>query len=222
MKRDVKDICSRILTRYKKEVRVIALDRGRIMLLVSGKRREIKSYASQLDKTVEVKLISDYLGNILQWDSVTYKKLSDLDIIFDPVHFLDPLQDIIASGEVEGTKEAIMGKFLAIEGHMKKIEAIKRKVVDNLYNSSIEISQALLIKEHGVYSKPKDTPSLLQKRFVKKKRLEARYVETLNKIIVLSKSLEHGKIKTISGKEIDLLLRDVDSYTSRLLDLLEK
>ncbi len=61
----------------------------------------------------------------------------------------------------------------------------------------------------------------MKRIFVEKENiLEQKYVDILEKICVkYYKGFEHGKIKEVSGKEIDELLKDADDYMNRLKEL---
>ena len=50
----------------------------------------------------------------------------------------------------------------------------------------------------------------------KEKMLEDKFVKTLEKVIDVRKSIEHGEKKDVTGKEIDELLNESDKYLKRI------
>ena len=67
---------------------------------------------------------------------------------------------------------------------------------------------------------PKETVQLLEEIFVKKEKLlEMKYVKILEKIRKFFKDMEYGKVKQISGKEIDEILKDTEEYLQRIKKL---
>ncbi|TSC71309.1 MAG: hypothetical protein G01um101448_1236, partial [Parcubacteria group bacterium Gr01-1014_48] len=59
--------------------------------------------------------------------------------------------------------------------------------------------------------------------FVKKEKiLEKKYVEILEKVRQYYKDIEHQKVKEVTGKEVDDLLRDADAYMKRIKKLFEQ
>ena len=59
--------------------------------------------------------------------------------------------------------------------------------------------------------------------FVKKEGiLEDKYVKILEKNIKVRKELEHGSKKEISGKDVDVLLKDAEDYLKRIKELFEQ
>jgi hypothetical protein len=66
-----------------------------------------------------------------------------------------------------------------------------------------------------------ETVTEMQKIFVdKEKLLEQKYVDILDNIAIkYYKGYEHEKVKEVSGKEVDKLLKDVEDYMKRLKDL---
>jgi hypothetical protein len=66
----------------------------------------------------------------------------------------------------------------------------------------------------------KETPKVFKEVFYdKEKIIEKRYVDILEKGVRLFKEYEHGKLKEISGKEIDVLMKDTDDYIKRMKKL---
>jgi uncharacterized protein (UPF0332 family) len=84
-------------------------------------------------------------------------------------------------------------------------------------------SQAALMLYGVSPPTPKETVALMNQIFVEKEELlEKKYVDILQKIITLYKQYEHEENKTITGKEIDELLKESKDYLDRLKKLMEQ
>jgi len=71
---------------------------------------------------------------------------------------------------------------------------------------------------------PKETVAEMKRIFVdKEKLLEKKYWDILDEIVIkYYKGYEHGKVKEVSGKDIDRLLKDSEDYLKRLKELREE
>src|SRR3989344_3310618 len=67
---------------------------------------------------------------------------------------------------------------------------------------------------------PLETIELMNEIFVKKEKLiEEKYVKFLEKVRNYYKDIEHGKVKEVSGKEIDELVKETRDYLERIKKL---
>jgi uncharacterized protein (UPF0332 family) len=133
-----------------------------------------------------------------------------------------PWKLLLKMGKIKPSPEAI-DRFMSMGDKTKEI--IKQKLLDivvgDLYWSVITPSQALLmlygIPPPNVYETVKE----MKRIFVdKEKILEKKYVDILENIaITYYKGFEHGKVKEVTGTEIDKLMKDADEYMKRLKEL---
>jgi uncharacterized protein (UPF0332 family) len=97
-------------------------------------------------------------------------------------------------------------------------------VMGDIYWGVITPSQALLM----LYGLPPPTPKTVvgdMKRIFleKEKMLEKKYIDILEEIVIkYYKGYEHGKVKKVTGKEVDKLLGDMEDYVKRMKELREQ
>jgi len=94
-------------------------------------------------------------------------------------------------------------------------------VLNDLFWSICTPTQALLmmygIPPPNVYETVKEVKRILVD---KEKMMEKKYFDILENILITYyKGYEHGKIKEISGTEIDKLMKDVEDYTKKLKEI---
>ncbi|MBU1136088.1 MAG: hypothetical protein KJ559_01095 [Nanoarchaeota archaeon] len=221
-KYNIEEITLKLLKKFKKQINSILFYKNEITLIVSDKKSEIKKFASKLNYPINVELAEKYFKEIIKGDKKAYSKISDSAIIYDPTHLIDPIKEMILEGEIIGTKEFFMRKFTAIDEHFRKINLVKLKVLDNIYTSVIEVSQALLIEKQNIFCTQREAIKNLKKYFVSNRKLEKKYLEIITEIITTFKDIEHKKTEMISGKEIDKLQKKAGLFRDRILELLEK
>jgi len=97
-------------------------------------------------------------------------------------------------------------------------------VMGDIYWGVITPSQALLM----LYGLPPPTPKSvvgdMKRIFVdKEKMLEQKYLDILEEIVIkYYKGYEHGKVKKVTGKEVDKLMKDMEDYIKRMKELREQ
>ncbi len=100
---------------------------------------------------------------------------------------------------------------------------VKRRLMDemiDIYWGVVTPTQALTMLAGEGPEAPKHLVSQIKRLFVEKEKImNAKELKTLEKIVGLYKDYEHGKLKEISGAEIDVLLKDANEYDKALKEL---
>tara|TARA_Y100000310_G_scaffold253790_1_gene260740 strand:+ start:2946 stop:4784 length:1839 start_codon:yes stop_codon:yes gene_type:complete len=170
---------------------------------------------------VQVYLLTEFWDGVKDANPVFYTFLRDGVPLYDRGGFL-PWKLLLKMGKIKPSPEAI-DMFMSMGD--KTQEIVKRKLLDivmgDLYWSVITPSQGILM----LYGLPpqgvKETVRDIKKIFVdKEKILEKKYSDILEEIIITYyKGYEHEKIKEVSGKEVDKLLKNTADYLKRLKEL---
>jgi len=154
-------------------------------------------------KDKEVISMEDFIKNVVEHDRKFLISIRDGEIIKDPVSILRNTKENIERGELIGTKEAILKKFLVVREHLNEIEKIKAKILDNVYSSTIEACQALLTLHGCIILTPRLIPDYLKKLPGKIRRKIS--ISDVSEIIKTYKDYEHEK-EFPSGKKLDKLM----------------
>ena len=172
---------------------------------------------------VQTYILTDFWESVKDAHPVIFTFLRDGVPLYDKGVF-SPWRLLLKMGRIKPSPESI-------EMHMNVGESLldraKKKLLmlagEDLYYATLNPSQAALML-HGIAPPtPKETVKLLQDIFVKKEKiLEQKYVNTLERIIKFFKDMEHGKIKDITGAEVDKLLKDVEDYLQRIKKLFKQ
>jgi len=170
---------------------------------------------------VQVYLLTEFWEGVKDANPVFYTFLRDGVPLYDRGGFL-PWKLLLKMGKIKPTPESI-DMFMSMGD--KTGDIVKRKFLDivmsDIYWGVIYPSQAILM----LYGLPpttiQETVREMKRIFVdKEKLLEKKYWETLETVLIkYYKGYEHQKIKEITGKEIDKLLKDSEAYLKRLKEL---
>ncbi|MEK6887119.1 MAG: hypothetical protein AABW88_04785 [Nanoarchaeota archaeon] len=172
---------------------------------------------------IQTYILTDFWEGLKEANPVFYTLLRDGVPLFDRGIFM-PWKQLLQMGRVRPSKEAIdlfMSSGEQVIGRIK--EQLKNLVGTDIYYATLNPSQAALMLYGIAPPTPKETVGFMDEIFVKKeKMLEKRYVDMLERIRKYFKDIEHGKIKEVTGKELDNMLKDTDDYLKRIRKLFDQ
>jgi predicted nucleotidyltransferase/uncharacterized protein (UPF0332 family) len=169
----------------------------------------------------QIYLLTEFWESVKDANPVMFTFIRDGVPLYDRRTFM-PWKALLKMGKLKPSPEAI-DMFMSVGEDTVKIA--KRKllniVVSDIYWSVITPSQGLLMLYGLAPPTPKETVREIKKIFMdKEKMLEKKYVDILEEIVIkYYKGYEHEKIKEVSGKEIDKLIKNVEDYLKRLGEL---
>jgi len=172
----------------------------------------------------QIYLLTDFWESVKDAHPVIFTFIRDGIPIYDRGTFM-PWKSLLKMGKLKPSPEAI-DMFMSLgDKTVKRAKmAMLDIVVQDIFWGVITPSQALLM----LYGLPPpnvyETVKEMKKIFVdKEKMLEKKYLDILEEIVIkYYKGYEHEKIKEVSGKEIDKLLKDMELYLKRLKELREQ
>ncbi len=175
------------------------------------------------DFHVQVYILTDFWESLKDAHPVIFTLLRDGVPIYDRGVFT-PWRLLLKMGRIRPSPEAI---DMQMDMGEKLLERARKKLLmiagEDLYYGILNPSQAALMLYGVTPPTPTETVKLLEDIFVKKEKiLEQKYVDILENIRVFFKGIEHGKVKEISGKEIDDLLSKSETYLKRIKKLFKQ
>lgn len=173
---------------------------------------------------VQVYILTEFWEAVKDAHPVIFTFIRDGVPLYDRGAFM-PWKLLLKMGKIKPSPEAI-DMFMSLGERVA--ENVKRKlndiVTEDIYWGVITPSQALIM----LYGLPPPTPKEIQQGIFRKifveqeKLLEAKYADILENIVNIYKKYEHEEIKTISGKEIDVLVEQSTDYIKRLKELMKQ
>jgi predicted nucleotidyltransferase len=170
---------------------------------------------------VQIALLTEFWERVRDAEPVAFTFLRDGVPLYDRAVFL-PWKSLLRMGKIKPTPEAI-DMFMSSGEKMEEI--VDRKMLDvvlhDLYWGISTPTQGLLMVYGLTPSTPKETVRAFREIFVEKEKLvEKRYADILEEVVIkYYKGFEHGKIKKISGQELDRLTKASTEYYKRLKEL---
>lgn len=206
-------------TDVKKMTRAELKDKLRAIIIGMGMEA---SHITGIKKAfnIQVYILTEFWEYIKESHPVMFNVLRDGVPFYDRGMFM-PWKQLLRMGRIKPSREAI-DIFMSTGEQM--ISRTRRKLLElveaDIYWSTLTPTQAALMMYGIPPPNPKETVELVEEIFVKKEKLlEKKYVDIMKKIRDYYKKLEHGELKSISGKEVDELITKADNYLKRIKKL---
>jgi len=172
---------------------------------------------------VQTYILTDFWESLKDAHPVIFTLLRDGVPLYDRGTFT-PWRLLLKMGRIRPSPEAIDMHMSVGENLLNRA---KKKLLmiagEDLYYAALNPSQAALMLYGISPPTPKETIKLLEEVLVKKEKiLEQRYVDILEKLRVFYKGMEHGKIKEITGAEVDKIIKDTEEYLKRIKKLFKQ
>jgi predicted nucleotidyltransferase/uncharacterized protein (UPF0332 family) len=192
-------------------------------------RNIIYSYVTQAGELAGVKnklspqiyLLTEFWEGVKDANPIFYTFLRDGAPFYDRGGFL-PWKLLLKMGKIKPSPESI-DMFMSMGDKTK--DMVNRRLMDivmgDIYYGMLTPTQGLLMLYGVPPTNPRETVAEIKNVFVdKEKILEKKYADILEEIVVkYFKGYEHGKVKTVTGKEVDKLLKNSEDYLKRLKEL---
>ena len=183
------------------------------------------SAITKVDKKfhIQVYILTDFWEGIKDANPVFFTFLRDGVPLYDRGVFM-PWKLMLEMGRIKPSPEAIDVFMTTGERILESVEFRLRDILEkDIYWAVLNPSQAALMLYGVNPPTPKETIDLMEEIFVKKEKiLEKKYVDILADIRKWYKDLEHEKIKKITGKQIDTLLKESRDYLARIRKLFDQ
>ncbi len=159
------------------------------------------------------------------WDYIRMGDPIVINMLRDGVPLLDagffePLQHLLFEGRIRPTKEAMWTYFSRAPLTLQNAEWHVQQATLDLYWAVIDAAHAVLMKVGEIPPTPAHVADLLEHRFVKRKLMSQKYVDSMRFFFDLGKKITHKEIGTITGTQYEhyqALARDFVREMKRLI-----
>jgi len=170
----------------------------------------------------QVYLLTDFWQSVKDAHPVMFTFIRDGIPLYDRGTFL-PWKLLLKMGKIKPSPEAI---DLYMKQGEQTEEIVKRRLIDamiDIYYGIITPTQAMMMLLGEAPPVPKVVVEEVKKTLVQRdKIMSEKDLKTLEKVVHLFKQYEYGKLKEISGKEIDELMSEWRDYVKMLKKMREK
>ena len=171
----------------------------------------------------QIYLLTDFWEAVKDAHPIMFTFIRDGVPLYDRGTFM-PWKALLRMGKLKPSPEAIdMFMSMGDEVVPRSKRSLLTDVFTNIFWGVTTPAQALLM----LYGLPppnakKELINDFKKEFLNTKMIEKKYIDFLEKVINTWRDYEHGKIKEMSGKEIDKLLEEMEDYLKRMKELREQ
>ena len=170
----------------------------------------------------QIYLLTDFWQGVKDASPVYFTFIRDGVPFYDRGTFL-PWKRLLKMGKIKPSPEAI-------DQYMKEGERtndfVRRRLIDtmvDIYFGVVTPTQALMMLAGRAPPVPKTIVSEVKEALVdKEKVMGIKDLKVLEKAVRYYKDYEHGKLKSISGKEIDELKKEAEEYQKNIKGMREK
>ena len=203
-------------TDVKRMTRAELKDKLRAIIIGMGiEAGEITNVKNKIN--IQVYILTDFWDSLKEANPIIFTLLRDGVPFYDRGIFM-PWKQLLRMGKIKPSAEAIDMFMASGEQMVKRVKTeLKNIGMEDTYYAILTPSQAALMLYGIPPPAPKETATLMDDIFVKKEKLlEKKFVDILERNIQLRKDIEHGTKKDLTGKEVDVLLKDAESYLKRI------
>ena len=167
-------------------------------------------------------LLTEFWGMVREGHPIVFNFIREGVPVFDKDIFT-PIKKLLQMGEIRPSKEAVEKYIERGPKRIRRVENAKiYMVVEDCYYAMLESSQAVLMFLGKSPPRPSDAPDTLRKTLVKMKFLTEATVKDLEDIIELRKGVEHKRIKSVSGTDLDIWIKKTSSFVKKMQQLIVK
>jgi uncharacterized protein (UPF0332 family) len=184
-----------------------------------------KLILSNIIKKISPKLHVNTLRLTSFWEYVKNGDPIIINILRDGIALYDtglfePIKLMFEQGRIRPSQEAIWNYFSRSGPTMNNAQWHILQATIDLYWAVVDAAHAALMKADVVPPSPDHMAHLLRSKFVKHKKLEKKYADTMDKFYDTMKKIVHREIKSISGKQFDSYYKEAQEFVHRMKRLL--
>jgi predicted nucleotidyltransferase/uncharacterized protein (UPF0332 family) len=166
--------------------------------------------------------LSTWWNDLMRGDPVVINVLRYGDTLIDRGGFFEPLKVLLKEGKIKSTPESIYTLLQRSPTHLIRAREAMLAAVDGFYWSAVDAAHAALIAAGIMPPSPEHIPEIMDEHFVKKKLLHKKYVNYYYGLHSLTKQIAHAKIRHVSGKELERLQSESDTFLGEMAKLVDK
>lgn len=166
--------------------------------------------------------LSTWWQDLMAGDPVVLNVLRYGDALIDHGGFFAPQKALLMAGKIRPTPEAIYNLLQRLTIHLSRARASLFGAVEGYYWACVDVAHATLMAANILPPSPEKVAEIMDENLVQKKLLNSKFVDIYSEIYSLMKEINYGKINSISGKKLDELKENTESFISEMTKLTNK
>lgn len=195
--------------------------------LVAWYREELGKIISSQKYSKELHIntikLTTWWNDLLHGDPVVINILRYGEALIDYGGFFNPIKSLLLKGKIRSTPEAAYSALQRAPVHLARSKIAEMSAIEGTYWAMIDSAQAALITAGKIPPSPEHIPELLKENFVDTGMLKMSYIKAMKEIYHLHKTIIHGQLHDIKGKEIDEWQEVAEKFLgemTRIIDIL--
>ena len=165
--------------------------------------------------------LTTWWQDLLRGDPILMNIIRYGEEIIDSGGFFRPLRILLQEGKLKHTPEAIYTSLQRAPIHLVNSKRAELSAVEGVYWSMVDSAQALLMAGKFPAESPEHISKLLKTNFVDKGLLEEKYTVWYQEVHQVYKSIVHGKLNQVPGKDIDEMQQKAEKFISVMAELIK-
>ena len=191
----------------------------------------ISWYQEELKKLVDKESENDKLHiNTVTlssfWENVLIGEPAAINIlrygipVFDP-GFIMPLKFLLYQGKIRPSQEAVYNCAGRVPWHIFRGKIKLLGAIGDFYWAFVDSAHAPLMQAGHIPPSPEQVADLLEKVFVRRKKIEQKYADWMREIYELAHRVKNNEVPSLPGRTYDVWLKRTEEFTQVMSKLLE-
>lgn len=165
--------------------------------------------------------LSTWWEDLMRADPVVINVIRYGEPLIDFGGFFSPLKILLQEGKIKPTAESVYTLLQRAPQHIQRARAAELSIIDSLYWACVDSAHAALIAIKIMPPSPEHITNIMKKEMVDKGLLKEKYVDYYQGIFSLAKDVVHGKVKSVSGKDIDSWFEKADEFIYQMAKFID-
>ena len=149
-----------------------------------------------------------------------------INILRDGIPIIDsglfePLQVLLHQGRIRPTSESMWTYFNRAPMTLNNSKWHIKQAILDLYWAVIDSAHAALMRMNEVPPSPSHVGDMLQDKMVSKGLLDAKYPDTARRFYQLSRTIMHGHVIDVSGRQFDEYYKEASEFVAEMQRIVE-
>ncbi len=180
---------------------------------------DIRKIAEQIDNRLHIQPIialTEFIDGIRLSHPLFVNIVREGYAIYDTGFFI-PMRKLLEWGHFPLTKEAAIMRIEGAPEYLERAKRMKAKIVAvDVYHTILDSTQGLLMYLGINPPAPKIAAKYVRQHLVKSGLMTEEDAKIVEEVVKFYKTMEHGEIKEISGKELDEWIGKAEKYLKKV------
>ena len=182
--------------------------------------RKLSEIAAQMDKKLHIQLhlVTEFWDYIRHGDAIFFNFVREGVPVYDS-GFFKPIKKLLLSGAIRPTREAVWKQMDGSKSYLKRVDKYMEWSAERLFRAASWSANGALMALDMPPARPKEIGDAIEEHLLKPGLIDAKYIETYNKIFLIHKEIEHETASKITPDDIGQFQREVEDFCKKMEDI---